>query len=104
MVDTDLCAYLRHKGNQRLLVAINRAYHPKTLTLPPEFAAGAAAGFAGRFSGGQACPRERGDLFCGGRFPRRPLVFLFSSFYKTDVKGADAPRPPEEGAPPLHPG
>ena len=34
----DLCAYIRSQDEQKLLVAINRAYHPRELTLPPEFA------------------------------------------------------------------
>ena len=37
-VDHDLCSYVRSQGEQKLLVAINRAYHPRELTLPIEFA------------------------------------------------------------------
>ncbi|MFR3551466.1 MAG: glycoside hydrolase family 13 protein [Negativibacillus sp.] len=37
-VDHDLCAYIRSQDEQKLLVAINRAYHPRELSLPSEFA------------------------------------------------------------------
>lgn len=37
VVDSNLCAYIRKKGKQSVLVAINRAYHPRALHLPQEF-------------------------------------------------------------------
>ena len=69
MVDGDLCAYLRHKGNQRLLVAINRAYHPKTLTLPPEFAAAQSQVLLGDFQEGKLAPESAVIFFAGDASP-----------------------------------
>ena len=69
MVDGDLCAYLRHKGNQRLLVAINRAYHPKTLTLPPEFAAAQPQVLLGDFQEGKLAPESAVIFFAGDASP-----------------------------------
>ena len=37
VVDSDLCAYLRISGTQKLLVAINRSQSEKSLPLPPGF-------------------------------------------------------------------
>ena len=69
MVDGDLCAYLRHKGNQRLLVAINRAYHPKTLTLPPKFAAAQPQVLLGDFQEGKLAPESAVIFFAGDASP-----------------------------------
>ena len=51
-VDHDLCSYIRSQDEQKLLVAINRAYHPKELSLPPEFASAQAHLLLGGYENG----------------------------------------------------
>ena len=51
-VDHDLCSYIRSQDEQKLLVAINRAYHPRELSLPPEFASAQAHLLLGGYENG----------------------------------------------------